>query len=1097
MNKMLEILLAILMLTSLAIAADVNVTIDTDKEIYNQGEIVQFTIYNHDLNTVEIDFKPSVLDNTGKCVWGCIWAAIYDPITIPSGGSYSWTWDQTGENGQVDPGYYKGELCGYYSNEFEIAKANTTNGGSVWTWGSNGAGELGDGTTITRLTPVQINGLSDVIAIAGGEGDGYTIALKSDGTVWTWGYNGHGELGDGTTTNRLTPVQVINLSNVTAIAGGEGHTVALKSDGTVWTWGWNGAGALGDGTTTQRLSPVQVSGITNVTAIASGFDHTIAIKSDGTVWTWGGNYDGELGDGTTTNRLTPVQVNGFSNVIATAGGGGHTIILKSDGTVWTSGYNACGQLGDGTTTNRLTPVRVNGLSDIVAVASGYGHTIALKSDGTVWTWGNIGCGKMGGSIITDRLVPIQENGISNVIAIAAGYRHIIALKSDNTVWTWGYNGAGQLGDNTTIDRLTPVQVNLSNVTTIAGGNAHTIAISTATPVPIHTITKNTIGVNTHLYDWSNNLFDQYRDIIKNFGVVRDYAWWDGLEKKNLEDNWDEANWSYDWTQNTSCAKVEYKSGYDTLVEKFQDTDSPKLLVIFELNNKNFANLTDIGPQQYDIFYDYVKHVVERYDGDGIDDMPGLRNRVLYYEIGNEPEYTIYTEGVYLTPENYVKYRLIPAYMAIKDACNDCIVMNAGLGMQGNGSGGHQDNFTTEYLEEMYDNITKYNIATYGVASMNNFYMDKVAIHYYHKERDFSDNIDNVTKAIEKFEEKSKPIWITEFGAKVGGDGKPIFIRDEDQAGIIIRWLNLMIAKKIEMPMFYQLKEQEYTLYKTNCEGSTEKISPRLSFLTYKVMINILNGLEFENMEIIKDAPANPPEEGNGYLYKIYYSNPENTKKVTVLWFSKDDGTYLYDSNDMADEKTTVNIPITNIVRLIDMNGTSSTPVITDNNGINEINLEVGERPIYLISTIAWEFNTAGDKEGWELHNIGAWSVEKDGIFRIDPDPGDYWIESQQLSINANSYDTIEINMASNGPDGIGTIYFRTSDSGWYAEDKKVLFDVINDGEFRNYSVFLGINVKWNGTITGIRIDPSNDGTIDNKDIGFEYIRFINTSVPDS
>jgi|GEM_PF-6595763 len=219
--------------------------------------------------------------------------------------------------------------------------AGTGAAGEVWTWGRNDLGQLGDGTTINRLAPVQISGLTGVTAIVGGSGQ--TVALKLDGTVWTWGRNDLGQLGDGTTINRLTPVQVSGLTGVTAIAAASGHTVALKLDGTVWTWGYNNVGQLGDGTTTQRLTPVQVSGLTGVTAIASGYFHTVALKSDGIVWTWGQNDNGELGDGTTCCSLTtgnigrqnPVQVSGFTGVTAIADGLSYTIALTTTPTTTT------------------------------------------------------------------------------------------------------------------------------------------------------------------------------------------------------------------------------------------------------------------------------------------------------------------------------------------------------------------------------------------------------------------------------------------------------------------------------------------------------------------------------------------------------------------------------------------------------------------------------------------------------------------------------------------------------------------------------------------------------------------------------------------
>ena len=207
-----------------------------------------------------------------------------------------------------------------------------------------------------------------VIEIAGG--GGHTIALKSDGTVWTWGNNGDGQLGDGGTTGSSIPDQVNDLSGVSAIASGADHSMALKSDGTVWAWGRNQFGQLGDGTTIQRNTPVQVSGLTGVTAIAGGALHSIALKSDGTVWTWGLNENGQLGDGTGTNKTTPVQVSGLTDVTAIAGGVEHTIALKNDGTVWGWGHNQLGQLGDGTSgsgTNKSTPVQVNGLTGVISI----------------------------------------------------------------------------------------------------------------------------------------------------------------------------------------------------------------------------------------------------------------------------------------------------------------------------------------------------------------------------------------------------------------------------------------------------------------------------------------------------------------------------------------------------------------------------------------------------------------------------------------------------------------------------------------------------------------------------------------------------------
>ena len=325
--------------------------------------------------------------------------------------------------------------------------------GTVWTFGWNIYGQLGDGTTTDKSTPVQVKDLTGVTAIAAKD---HTVALKSNGTVWTFGSNDYGQLGDGTMTDKSTPVQVKDLTGVTAIAAGSEHTAVLKNDGTVWTFGSNFRGKLGDGTTTDKSTPVQVKDLTGVTAIAAGYHHTVALKSDGTVWTFGYNWYGQLGDGTWEDKSTPVQVKDLTGVTAIAGGLNHAAVLKSDGTVWTFGSNGDGQLGDGTTTDKSTPVQV--MTGVTAIAAGGGHTVALKSDGTVWTFGSNFRGQLGDGTTTGKSTPIQVKELTGVTGIAAGRSYTVVLKSDGTVWTFGYNEVGQLGDGTTTSKCTPVQV---------------------------------------------------------------------------------------------------------------------------------------------------------------------------------------------------------------------------------------------------------------------------------------------------------------------------------------------------------------------------------------------------------------------------------------------------------------------------------------------------------------------------------------------------------------------------------------------------------------------------------------------------------------
>ena len=344
--------------------------------------------------------------------------------------------------------------------------------GTVRAWGNNSNGQLGDGSTASKNTPVQVvSGLSGMAAVS--TGSGHTVALKNDGTVWAWGNNSSGQLGDGSTTSKNTPVQVSGLSRMTAVAAGSSHTAALKNDGTVWAWGNNSNGQLGDGSTTSKNTPVQVSGLSGTTAVAAGSGHTVALKNDGTVWAWGNNSNGQLGDGSTTSSNIPVQVRGLSgissgNVIALAVGYDHTVVLKNDGTAWAWGNNSTGQLGNGNITPSNIPVQVSGLSGVTAVAAGYSHSVALKSDGTVRTWGSNTKGQLGNGLTNgttiDSAIPVVVSGLAGVTDIAGGYEGSVALKSalkgDGTIWTWGSNSNGQLGNGLVVDSAIPVQATM-------------------------------------------------------------------------------------------------------------------------------------------------------------------------------------------------------------------------------------------------------------------------------------------------------------------------------------------------------------------------------------------------------------------------------------------------------------------------------------------------------------------------------------------------------------------------------------------------------------------------------------------------------------
>ena len=369
------------------------------------------------------------------------------------------------------------------SSAAPMAVHAASSGGLAFAWGDNEFGQLGNGGTTNALTPVQVSGLSGAIAVAAGMQ--HSLVVKSDGTVWDWGWNHYGQLGNGGTTDASTPVQVSGLSGIIAVAGGGQHSLALRFDGTVWAWGYNHDGELGNGGTTSVSTPVQVSGLSGITAVAAGIRHSLAVKSDGTVWAWGYNNAGQLGNGGTSSASSPVQVSGLSGAIAVAGGEYDSLALKSDGTVWAWGDNSDGELGNGGTTSTSSPVQVSGLSGAIAVAGGYTHSLALKSDGTVWAWGLNGAGQLGDGSTTMATVPVQVRGLSGVTVVAGGHYHSLALKSDGTVWAWGSAFRGELGSGSTTASGTPALVGgLSGVTAIAGGFEDSLALTAPAPSAI-------------------------------------------------------------------------------------------------------------------------------------------------------------------------------------------------------------------------------------------------------------------------------------------------------------------------------------------------------------------------------------------------------------------------------------------------------------------------------------------------------------------------------------------------------------------------------------------------------------------------------------
>jgi alpha-tubulin suppressor-like RCC1 family protein len=350
------------------------------------------------------------------------------------------------------------------------ALALTANG-PVHAWGRNDEGQLGDGTEIIRTSPVSVTGgLDDVVAIAAGWM--HSVALRSDGTVWTWGlnYGGTGILGVGITEqNRTSPVQVVTasgpLTDIVAIAAGQMHTIALKSDGTVWAWGHGYYGQLGFGGTSSQTKAVQVPGLAGVTQIAAGASSSFALQTGGAtvgnVWAWGLNDKGQLLDGTTTTRYSPILTPWQATLVAA--GSQHTFIRKPDGTIWGAGLNDYGQLGIGNTTTpqlALVPA-LSGVNDVVKISASSAHTLALTSAGEVWGVGHNGFGPLGNGTRLDTATPSRTAVLEDAVDIAANnfahdiwdppYLFSVALTADGRVWTWGNNYHYGLGNGLALD----------------------------------------------------------------------------------------------------------------------------------------------------------------------------------------------------------------------------------------------------------------------------------------------------------------------------------------------------------------------------------------------------------------------------------------------------------------------------------------------------------------------------------------------------------------------------------------------------------------------------------------------------------------------
>ncbi len=315
--------------------------------------------------------------------------------------------------------------------------------GTLWAWGNNSSGQLGDKTHLDVSVPKVVG--SNFMAVAAGEL--HTVAIKTDGGLWTWGGNANGQLGNNSTVSTNEPKQID--TGYKAVAVGRSHALAIKTDGNLLGWGSNSYGQLGAGTGTNQMVPKYIGA--GFRAVAAGLDHTLALANNGDLFAWGLNAYGQLGDGSTTNSSDRVLVG--SGFMAISASGHHSVGLKSNGDLYAWGLNGNSQVGNGNQVNQLKPVQIG--SGFSAIAAGFDHNMALKPDGSLWAWGSNSTGQLGGGT-TDSPTPKQIG--TGFGAVSAGRSYTVALKSDGSVWALGANRFGQLGDGTLAQRESEVLV---------------------------------------------------------------------------------------------------------------------------------------------------------------------------------------------------------------------------------------------------------------------------------------------------------------------------------------------------------------------------------------------------------------------------------------------------------------------------------------------------------------------------------------------------------------------------------------------------------------------------------------------------------------
>jgi len=343
--------------------------------------------------------------------------------------------------------------------------------GRLWGWGANASGQIGDNSLIAKCTPVAVGGTLKTfckIAPGGiGSSSSHTLGLDKNGKAWAWGVNTFGQIGDNSIISKLTPVAVLGQQKTFCkIDTGLSHSLAIDKNGRAWAWGTNMAtrflaGQLGDGTTNSRLTPVSVIGqVKTFCHIAAGDYFSVAIDKNGKAWSWGYGVGGKLGDNLSGNKCTPVAVCGnktFCSISAYT----HTLALDKNGRAWAWGLNLFGQIGDNSTNSRITPVSVCGaVKTFCQISAGSNHSLAIDKNGKIWAWGNNGYGELGDGTTNSKITPVAVAGQNRTFCkINSGLFCSLAIDKHGGAWAWGgTNFNGELGNGSITSSLTPMRV---------------------------------------------------------------------------------------------------------------------------------------------------------------------------------------------------------------------------------------------------------------------------------------------------------------------------------------------------------------------------------------------------------------------------------------------------------------------------------------------------------------------------------------------------------------------------------------------------------------------------------------------------------------